>query len=98
MDAAVIGIGLAVQSLTKPDTYEVGQCVKVIEGTIDQDLKPTSCVSSDTYLDPTYCIDEVLDGSASTCSYYDYDVQFQHEPHDKTYCLNTYYDESYYGE
>ena len=44
------------------------------------------------------CIDEVLDGSASTCSYYDYDVQFQHEPHDKTYCLNTYYDESYYGE
>lgn len=67
--------------------FKVGDCVRVIERTADFDLKSAdNCDSSDQLAGDLYRVQSVLDGSA-TCPESIAGVEFDHEPHGKTYCL-----------
>ncbi|MBX3313758.1 MAG: hypothetical protein KF906_05495 [Actinobacteria bacterium] len=83
------GIGWAIFKALEPDVFEVGDCVEVVERTIDQDLKSATCpgiYDADPYSN-IYVVVDVLDGANRTCPYLAGGAEFSHEPHDKTYCL-----------
>lgn len=89
---AVVGIGAAIIAAVSGPNFAVGDCVLVTSGLLNDDMEKTSCRST--------TMRERLDGEGvykivdirpylSSC-HGRYDVTFNHEPDDRTYCLTEY--------
>lgn len=82
----IAAVGWGLSQLLAEDAFEVGQCVEITDRTLDSDLTATSCPADGMGLTGNvYEVAEVLDGTDASC--YEANVEFTHEPHDKTYCL-----------
>lgn len=72
-------------------SFEVGDCVRIEQRTLDHDLKAADCSSAvGTFIaaDRVYRVDAVLDGTNGVCPVAGFfPVSFSHGPDGVTYCL-----------
>lgn len=83
-----VAIGRAVSGFGH---FEVGECVVVEQQLFDHDLEAESCTTPSPLFGgiELYQVVDVIDGYRSNCRNYGLgSIEFSHEPHDKTYCLD----------
>jgi hypothetical protein len=91
--AVVTAIGVPfLQGCGTDPSFAVGDCVRVEERTIDQDLHGADCddaVGTFDARERVYRVDEVIDDTDGGCPALQgfFPVEFVHEPEGVTYCL-----------
>jgi hypothetical protein len=73
-------------------SFAVGDCVRIEQRMIDEDLKAADCSGAVGTFDPTqriYRVDSIIDDTNGGCPELQgfFPVEFVHEPDDVTYCL-----------
>lgn len=73
-------------------SFEEGDCVRIQERLVDQDLEKADCGSAVGTFDPTeriYRVNEIIDNTDGGCPELQgfFPVEFIHEPDGVTYCL-----------
>lgn len=73
-------------------SFEVGDCVRIEQRLVDQDLKADDCSNAVGTFDPServYRVNEIIDNTNGGCPEFQgfFPVEFVHEPDGVTYCL-----------
>ena len=91
--AGVVVVGAPlVQGCSNDPSFAVGDCVRIEQRVLDEDLKAADCSGAVGTFDPTqriYRVDSIIGDTKGGCPELQgfFPVEFVHEPDGVTYCL-----------